>query len=222
MNGRDHALAKANAKARLRRGMFLLPSLFTVGNIAAGFFSITETIKAIRSEARIGRPSWRRANPSGLGGHRHRLRHPLRRARRPHRTHDQYHQRVRQGAGFAGRRHHLWRRSQSAGPYLGLPFSARLPSTRSCISTCSRPEPSSVFCFSSAGSRGWRGSISATMPSRAIRAGRDRKYFVGMPIPAAAGILASTVHLCYGIPIDDCWRGGSPFPGSSWWACAGS
>jgi CDP-diacylglycerol--serine O-phosphatidyltransferase len=26
-----------------------------------------------------------------------------------------------------------------------------------------------------------------------------RKYFVGMPIPAAAGFLASTVHLCYGI-----------------------
>jgi hypothetical protein len=31
---------KANARAQLRRGMFLLPSLFTVGNIAAGFFSI--------------------------------------------------------------------------------------------------------------------------------------------------------------------------------------
>ena len=28
----------------------------------------------------------------------------------------------------------------------------------------------------------------------------DRKYFVGMPIPAAAGLLAATVHLCYGIP----------------------
>ena len=47
MNGRDPALAKAKAQARLRRGMYLLPSLFTVGNIAAGFFSITETIKAI-------------------------------------------------------------------------------------------------------------------------------------------------------------------------------
>ena len=43
MNGHDIAMAKANTKARLRRGMYLLPSLFTVGNIAAGFFSITET-----------------------------------------------------------------------------------------------------------------------------------------------------------------------------------
>jgi CDP-diacylglycerol--serine O-phosphatidyltransferase len=32
-----------------------------------------------------------------------------------------------------------------------------------------------------------------------------RKYFVGMPIPAAAGLLASTVHLCYGIPNQYWW-----------------
>ncbi len=51
MNGRDPALARARAQARFRRGMFLLPSLFTVGNIAAGFFSITETIKAISGDA---------------------------------------------------------------------------------------------------------------------------------------------------------------------------
>ena len=36
MNRGDTALAKAKAQARLRRGMYLLPSLFTVGNIAAG------------------------------------------------------------------------------------------------------------------------------------------------------------------------------------------
>jgi CDP-diacylglycerol--serine O-phosphatidyltransferase len=51
MNGRDPALARANAKARFRRGMFLLPSLFTAINIAAGYFSITETIKAISGNA---------------------------------------------------------------------------------------------------------------------------------------------------------------------------
>ena len=49
--GRDPALAKAKAQARLRRGMFLLPSLFTVGNIAAGYFSITQTIAAISGNA---------------------------------------------------------------------------------------------------------------------------------------------------------------------------
>ena len=51
MNGRDLSLARANAKARLRRGMFLLPSLFTAVNIAAGYFSITETIKSISGNA---------------------------------------------------------------------------------------------------------------------------------------------------------------------------
>ncbi len=29
----------------------------------------------------------------------------------------------------------------------------------------------------------------------------DRKYFVGMPIPAAAGVVAATVHICDGAPI---------------------
>jgi CDP-diacylglycerol--serine O-phosphatidyltransferase len=40
-------------------------------------------------------------------------------------------------------------------------------------------------------------------PSNPGRQGR--KYFVGMPIPAAAGLLASTIHLCYGIPVESWW-----------------
>jgi CDP-diacylglycerol--serine O-phosphatidyltransferase len=47
MSHHDAAQARANAQAQLRRGMFLLPSLFTVGNIAAGYFSITQTMAAI-------------------------------------------------------------------------------------------------------------------------------------------------------------------------------
>ena len=68
MNHRDPVQARANAKARLRRGMFLLPSLFTMGNIGAGFFSITETIKAISGDAQ---------HASELGGDRHPFRHSL-------------------------------------------------------------------------------------------------------------------------------------------------
>jgi len=51
MPGRDAAIAKA----RLRRGMYLLPSLFTMGNIAAGYYAIMETIAAIvsRGEAQM-------------------------------------------------------------------------------------------------------------------------------------------------------------------------
>ena len=47
MNHLDSAQARAKAQARLRRGMFLLPSLFTMGNIAAGYFSITQTLAAL-------------------------------------------------------------------------------------------------------------------------------------------------------------------------------
>ena len=47
MNHTDASLARARAQARLRRGMFLLPSLFTVGNIAAGYISITQTMAAL-------------------------------------------------------------------------------------------------------------------------------------------------------------------------------
>ena len=32
-----------------------------------------------------------------------------------------------------------------------------------------------------------------------------RKYFVGMPIPAAAGLLAATVHFFYGYPVEEWW-----------------
>jgi CDP-diacylglycerol--serine O-phosphatidyltransferase len=32
-----------------------------------------------------------------------------------------------------------------------------------------------------------------------------RKYFVGMPIPAAAGLLAATIHFFYGIPVYLWW-----------------
>jgi CDP-diacylglycerol--serine O-phosphatidyltransferase len=47
MAAHNPSVARANAQARLRRGMYLLPSLFTVGNIAAGYFAITQTIAAI-------------------------------------------------------------------------------------------------------------------------------------------------------------------------------
>src|SRR5579872_838705 len=49
MNHRDPELARARAQARLRRGMYLLPSLFTAGNIGAGYFSITQTIDSLGS-----------------------------------------------------------------------------------------------------------------------------------------------------------------------------
>jgi CDP-diacylglycerol--serine O-phosphatidyltransferase len=205
MNGRDPALMKANAKARLRRGMFLLPSLFTVGNIAAGYFSITETIKAISGDAQsrtwTGRPS-PSCSPS------------LRRAGRAHCPHDQHHQRVWQGAGFAGRRHHLWRGAQPAGSDLGISFSARYHQPAVACSTCMQAGAFICFLFLIGGvSRLARFNISHDAQPR-IRAGRA----------------ASILWACRFRRRRDCWpplctsstvirwrSGGSQFPGSSWW-----
>ena len=49
LNSADAALAKARNRARLRRGMFILPSFFTAMNIGAGYFAITQTLDAITS-----------------------------------------------------------------------------------------------------------------------------------------------------------------------------
>ena len=68
-----------------------------------------------------------------------------------------------------------------------------LPETmhiRSCGSTCCRPAPSSASCFCSAERRGWRGSTSPTIRSRAIRDGRA----------------ASILWACRFRRRRDCWR----------------
>ena len=38
-------------RGRLRKGMYLLPSLFTTANIAAGFYAILQTVHASVTEA---------------------------------------------------------------------------------------------------------------------------------------------------------------------------
>ena len=48
VGGTGGAAGKAGVRAaRVRRGMFLLPSLFTAGSIGAGYFAITQTIDSL-------------------------------------------------------------------------------------------------------------------------------------------------------------------------------
>jgi CDP-diacylglycerol---serine O-phosphatidyltransferase len=201
VNGhRDPALAKARARARLRRGMFLLPSLFTVGNIAAGYFSITETIKAIIDignaqthldwaaiaiifaipfDALDGRIARMTNTCSDFGKELDSLADAITFGVAPsllaliwgfHFLPDSMNPQLRQ---------HL----QQAGAFI-------------------------CFLYLIGGvSRLARFNISHdAQPRNPGRPGR--KYFVGMPIPAAAGLLAATVHFCYGIPVEEWW----------WWA----
>jgi len=197
MNYRDPALTKARAQAQLRRGMFLLPSLFTVGNIAAGFFSITQTLAAI----------------SGAGDAHTRL----------------------DWAAIAiifaipfdaldGRIARMTNTCSDFGKELdsladAITFGVA-PSLLALIwgfhflSETMSPElhlnlihAGAFICFLyliGGVSRLARFNISHdAQPRNPGRPGR--KYFVGMPIPAAAGMLAATVHLCYGYPVEAWW-----------------
>jgi CDP-diacylglycerol--serine O-phosphatidyltransferase len=197
VNGRDHSLAKAKAQARLRRGMYLLPSLFTVGNIAAGYFSITETIKAI----------------SGVGD--------------AHTHLDWAAIAIVFAIPFDALDGRIARMTNTTSE-----FGKELDSLADAITFGVAPSllalvwgfhflPDSInpqlhqhlqqagaficFLYLIGGvSRLARFNISHdAQPRNPGRPGR--KYFIGMPIPAAAGFVASTVHLCYGYPVLAWW-----------------
>ena len=195
MNHRDPAQAKANAKARLRRGMYLLPSLFTVGNIGAGFFAITETIKAISGDAQT-HLNWAAlaivlAIPfDSLDG----------RIARMTNTTSEFGKELDSLADAI---------TFGVAPSLlamiwGFHF---LPDSINPQLRMDLQHAGAFVCFLfliGGVSRLARFNISKDAQPR--NPGRsDRKYFVGMPIPAAAGLVASTVHLCYGIPVQAWW-----------------
>jgi CDP-diacylglycerol--serine O-phosphatidyltransferase len=195
VNGRDSELAKARAKAQLRRGMYLLPSLFTCGNIAAGFFSITETIKAISGDA-----------PTHLDWAAIAIIFAI-----PFDTLDGRIARMTNTASEFGKELDSLADAITFGvaPALlaliwGFHF---LPDTAHQQALLHLRQAGAFICFLfliGGVSRLARFNISHdAQPRNPGRPGR--KYFVGMPIPAAAGILASTVHICFGIPIEDWW-----------------
>jgi CDP-diacylglycerol--serine O-phosphatidyltransferase len=194
---RDPDLARAQARARLHSGMFLLPSLFTMGNIAAGFFSITETIAAI-----------------GGQGYAH--------------THLNWAAiAILIAIPFDSLDGRIARMTNTCSE-----FGKELDSLADAITFGVAPSllaliwgfhflPQSIrpdlyhdlvnagaficFLFLIGGvSRLARFNISHdTQPRNPGRP--DRKYFVGMPIPAAAALLAATVHLNYGYPVEAWW-----------------
>ena len=184
-------------QARLHRGMFLLPSLFTMGNIAAGFFSITETIKATSG---VGNAQthldWAAiailfAIPfDALDG----------RIARMTNTCSDFGKELDSLADAI---------TFGVAPSLlaliwGFHF---LPDRLNSQLRLDLQHAGAFICFLfliGGVARLARFNISHdAQPRNPGRPGR--KYFVGMPIPAAAGLLAATVHLCYGIPVEESW-----------------
>jgi CDP-diacylglycerol--serine O-phosphatidyltransferase len=195
VNSYDPVRARANAQARLRRGMYLLPSLFTAGNIAAGYFSITQAIAAISGNAPM-HLDWAAiailfAIPfDALDG---RIARMTNTCSDFGRELDSLADVITFGVApsllsFVWGFHFL---PESVDPRLRQ----HLIQAGAFISF--------LFLLSGA-SRLARFNISHDpLPRNPGRPGR--KYFVGMPIPAAAGLLAATIHLCYGLPIISWW-----------------
>jgi CDP-diacylglycerol--serine O-phosphatidyltransferase len=175
--------------------MYLLPSLFTCGNIGAGFFSITETIKAISGDA-----------PTHLDWAAVAILFAI-----PFDTLDGRIARMTNTTSEFGKELDSLADAITFGvaPALlaliwGFHF---LPGTVHPELLLHLRQAGAFICFLfliGGVSRLARFNISHdAQPRNPGRA--DRKYFIGMPIPAAAGLLAATVHLCYGIPVVWWW-----------------
>ncbi len=197
MNHFDPARAKAKTRAQLRRGMYLLPSLFTAGSLGAGYFAITQTLAAIDGSGEAHTHlDWAAiaillAIPfDGLDGRIARLTNT---ATDFGRELDSLADVITFGVApsllaFIWGFHFL---PDSMNPQLHLHL------IQAAMFVC--------FLFLLGGaSRLARFNISHDAQPR--NPGRpDRKYFVGMPIPAGAGLLASTVHFFNAYPVEEWW-----------------
>jgi len=197
MNHFDPAKTKAQARARLRRGMYLLPSLFTAGSLGAGYFAITQTLDAITHDRDAATHlDWAAiailfAIPfDALDG----------RIARMTNTATDFGKELDSLADVI---------TFGVAPSLlafvwGFHF---LPESLNPQLHQHLVQAGAFICFLfllCGASRLARFNISPdAQPRNPGRPGR--KYFVGMPIPAAAGMLAATVHFFNAYPVEEWW-----------------
>jgi CDP-diacylglycerol---serine O-phosphatidyltransferase len=191
------AATRAQKRARLHRGMYLLPSLFTVGNIGAGYFAIMQSFTALTGSG----DAQTHLNWAALA--------------------------ILFAIPFDALDGRIARMTNTTSE-----FGKELDSLADVITFGVAPSllafiwgfhflPDSVnpelrqdllhigafVCFLyliGGASRLARFNISHNPVPR--NPGRpDRKYFVGMPIPAGAGLLAASVHFCMGYPNQAWW-----------------
>ncbi|MGD0154787.1 MAG: phosphatidylcholine/phosphatidylserine synthase [Terracidiphilus sp.] len=197
MNYFDPDRSKGKPHPRLRRGMYLLPSLFTAGSLGAGYFSITQTIASLDGTGQAHMHlDWAAiailfAIPfDALDG----------RIARMTNTASDFGKELDSLADVI---------TFGVAPSLlafvwGFHF---LPDSMNAQLRLHLLQAGAFICFLfllSGASRLARFNISPDAQPR--NPGRpDRKYFVGMPIPAAAGLLAATVHFFNAYPIEEWW-----------------
>jgi CDP-diacylglycerol--serine O-phosphatidyltransferase len=179
---------------RLRKGMYILPSLFTTANIALGYYAILQVVHGSVTEP------WHLDNAAkaigfavlfdGLDGRIARL---TKTSSDFGRELDSLADVITFGVAPALLAW-MW------GFRLMAPFASPQMHTRIL-----QLGATASFLFLMAGaSRLARFNITANpQPSNPGRPGK--KYFVGMPIPAAAGVIAAVVHFAGGEPIGSWW-----------------
>jgi CDP-diacylglycerol--serine O-phosphatidyltransferase len=179
---------------RLRRGAYFLPSLFTTFNIALGYYALHQTLFGS-----AGQP-WHYDNAAkaigyailfdGLDG---RIARMTNTSSEFGREFDSLADVITFGVAPAIL---AWTWGfQMVGPLSGSSLASRIVQLGAIAS----------FVFLIAGaSRLARFNIQHNpQPSNPGRA--DRKYFVGMPIPAGAGVIAASVHFAGGSPLMSWW-----------------
>ncbi len=182
------------SRGRMRKGMYILPSLFTTANIAAGFYAILQTITASTAEP------WHLDFAAkaigfavlfdGLDGRIARMTH----------TDSEFGKELDSLADVI---------TFGVAPALlawmwGFKL---LPTTIAPEMRTKIVQLGSIFCFAflmAGASRLARFNITTNpQPSNPGRPGK--KYFVGLPIPAGAGVIAAVVHFSEGVPVTSWW-----------------
>ena len=180
---------------RLRKGMYILPSIFTTANIAAGYYAILQVTHAVPSEP------WHFDNAAkaigfavlfdGLDG----------RIARVTRTSSEFGRELDSIADVI---------TFGVAPALlawlwGFRQLPLVLSSSEMVGKLIQFGAIASFLFLMAGaSRLARFNITHNpQPSNPGRPGK--KYFVGMPIPAGAGVIAAVVHFSGGEPIASWW-----------------
>ena len=182
---------------RLRRGMYLLPSFFTAGSLGAGYFSVTQTIAALDGSGQAHvHLDWAAiaillAIPfDALDG----------RIARMTNTASDFGRELDSLADVI-----TFGMAPSLLAFVwGFHF---LPDSMNAQLRQHLMQAGAFICFLfllGGASRLARFNISPDAQPR--NPGRpDRKYFVGMPIPAAAGLLAASVHFFNAYPVEEWW-----------------
>src|SRR4051794_30773584 len=192
-------------RRKLRKGLFLLPSLFTAGNIAAGYYAIVQAMQGATNEY------WHFDHAAiaigfailfdGLDG---RIARMTNTTSDFGREFDSLADVITFGVAPAVLAWMWGFRYLPSLAHVNLPHWLSSDSEDPARKIAQLGLVASFLFLTAGASRLARFNIAKNpQPSNPGRPGK--KYFVGMPIPGGAGVVASVVHFAHGYPIASWW-----------------